>query len=119
MLASVGTTITNWMSLTISAPSPGYIVVFFTCIANISNNEVAQTSISTSPSTFGIYGEARIASNATATGANMTISISDVIPVATAGDIIVYANVRAAASSAGPVDFYQGHLQAIFISTGY
>ena len=119
MLGSVGTTITNWMSLTISAPSPGYIVVFFTCIANIANNEIAQTSISTSPSTFGIYGEARIASSATSAGANMTISISDVIPVSAAGDVIAYANVRAAAASAGPVDFYQGHLQAIFITTHY
>jgi hypothetical protein len=119
MLSSVGTTITNWMSLTITAPSPGYIIVFFTCITNIANNEIAQTSISTSPSTFGIYGEARVVSSAPSTGANMTITISDVIPVAAAGDIIAYANVRAAAASAGPVDFFQGHFQAIFISTGY
>jgi hypothetical protein len=119
MLASVGTTITNWMSITISAPSPGYIIVFFTCIANIANNEIAQTSIATSSTGWGIYGEARIASTAASTGANMTISISDVIPVSAAGDVIVYANVRAAAASAGPVDFYQGHLQAIYISTRY
>jgi hypothetical protein len=119
ILSSVSTTITNWMSLTISAPTPGYIVVFFTCIANIANNEVAQTSIATSPTAWGIYGEARIASSATSAGANMTVSISDVIPVTTAGDVVVYANVRAAASSVGPVDFYQGHLQAIFIRTAY
>ncbi|TFH64356.1 MAG: hypothetical protein E4G91_06065 [Candidatus Zixiibacteriota bacterium] len=119
ILSSVGTTITNWMSLTFSAPASGYIVVFFTCIANIANNEIAQTSISTSPSTFGIYGEARLVSSAASTGANMTISISDVIPVAGAGDVDIYANVRATAASAGPVDFYQGHLQAIFIRTAY
>lgn len=116
---SIGTTIFNWMSLTISAPSSGYIITFFNSIANVANGEVAQASITTSPTGFGSYGEARISSNATSTGANMTIMISEVFPVATAGDVTLYANVRAAASSSGVVDFYQGRFQAIFIKTGY
>jgi uncharacterized protein YjbI with pentapeptide repeats len=118
-VTSVGVTVVNWMNLTVAAPSSGFIIVFFSAIASISNNEIAQASITTSPTTFGSYGEARISSNASSTGVNMTIAISVVIPVAAAGNVTICGNVRAAVASVGVVDFLQGRLQAIFIKTSY
>jgi hypothetical protein len=76
MLASVGTTIMNWMNLTISAPSPGYISVFFTCNRqHLPITEIAQTSISIPFDLRHLWRSAHCI-NATSTGANMTITIS-------------------------------------------
>lgn len=120
VLPSVGTTITNWMSLTINAPAAGYLLVFFNGIASLNANDVAQASISTSPTTFSShYGEVRLASGSSSVGGNMTISISQIIPVASAGPVTVYGNVKASTLSATVVDFYNGAMQAIFITTAY
>lgn len=116
---NISTTVQNWMSVTVSAPNSGYIVAWLSCTAEITSGEVAQAGISQNSSTIGDYGEARIVSSAISTGANITIATTTVIPVAAAGNVTVYANVRAAASSSGPVDYENGKLQAIFLTTGY
>lgn len=119
VLSSVSTTVTTWMSLTVNAPGPGFILVLMHGIAGLGGNEAAQIAISTSPSGFVNYGEAKISSPAGTTGGNLTISITDVIPVLIATPVTVYGNVRASNLSAGPVDFSQGKMQAIYIRTGY
>ncbi len=118
-LTSVGTTVVTWMTATIDAPAPGILLVLMNGTANLGGNEIAQMSIATTASGFGRYGEARISSPTASVGANMVISISDVIPVAAAGSITVYGNVRSPALSAGPVDFTQGALQVIYLRTEY
>lgn len=118
-MVNVDTTVTNWMTLTIAAPSVGYVIAYLNCVAQISSGETAQAGISNSATILGSYGEAMIFSTALGTGANMTISVSEVFPVAAAGPVTIYANVRAAAISSGNVDFSQGRLQAIFIPTAY
>lgn len=118
-LSSVSTTVVNWMSLTVDAPAQGVIIVFMNGIASLQNNEIAQMAISTTSSGFTEYGEAKIATPNAGTGCNMTISISKVIPVAAAGPVAIYGNVRSIPLSAGPVDFLQGQLQAIYIRSGY
>jgi hypothetical protein len=118
-LTNVTNTIETWMSVTVSAPSSGYIMASFNCNAEVTSGEVAQAGICSTPGSMGSYGEAKISSTALSTMAGMAISVSDVFPVAGAGSVTLYANVRAAASSSGPVDFSNGRLQAIFLSTGY
>ena len=118
-LTSVGTTVVTWMSLTMNAPAPGFIIVFMHGIASLGGNEIAQMAISNTPSGFVHYGEAKISSPNASVGGNITISISDVIPVAAAGPITIYGNVRSIPLSAGVVDFFSGELQGIYIRTGY
>ncbi len=119
ILTSVSTTVVNWMSITVNAPAPGYILVLMHGIANLGANEAAQISISTSSSGFDHYGEAKISSASGNVGGNITVSISTVIPVAAAGAVTVYGNVRASVLSSAPIDMSQGGMQAIFIRTGY
>ncbi len=118
-LTSVGNTVVTWMTITMNAPTAGFIIVFMHGIANLNGNEVAQMAVSNTPAGFAHYGEAKISSPTATVGGNITISISDVIPVAGAGTITIYGNVRSIPLSAGPVDFSSGKMQAIFIRTGY
>ncbi len=119
ILTSVGTTVVNWMNVTVSAPAPGYILVFMHGLAQLGGNEAAQIAISTTPTGFEHFGEARVSSPTGTSGGNFTISISYVIPVAAASDVTVYGNVRASVLSGGVIDMSQGGLQAIYIRTGY
>ncbi len=118
-LVSVSTTVVTWMTATIDAPAAGFLLVFMNGTANLGGNEIAQMSISTTPSGFGRYGEARISSPTASVGMNTVISISDVIPVASAATITIYGNVRSTALSAGVVDFSNGALQVVYIRTQY
>jgi hypothetical protein len=118
-IVNVNTTVQNWMNVTISAPGSGFLIAWFNCTAEITSSEVAQAGICSSPTSMGSYGEARITSTAISTIASMNISVSEVFPVAVAGDVTLYANVRASASSAGPVDFSDGRFQVIFVPTSY
>ncbi len=118
-LTSVSTTITTWMQFTVNCPAPGYLICFMSGIVALSGNEIGQMSIVTMPGGFSHYGETRLSSPNGATGGNFTMTISEVIPVVSAGPITVYGNVRSTALSSGPVDFSQGTLQAIYIRTSY
>jgi uncharacterized protein YjbI with pentapeptide repeats len=118
VIASVDTSIHNWVTVTINAPADGYVLVIFTCIAQITSGEIAEAGVSLDPNQFGSYGEAKIISTAAGTGANMTITTSDILPVS-AGNVVIYGNVRASLSSSGNVDFREGKLQALFITTRY
>lgn len=118
-LTSVGTTVVNWMSVTLDAPAPGYVLVLMNGLANLGGNEGAQISISTTSTGFGHYGEARVSSGSGTTGGNFTVSISEAIPVAAAGPVTIYGNVRASVLSAGLIDMSQGSMQVIYIATGY
>ncbi|MGB5139686.1 MAG: hypothetical protein WBP29_14220, partial [Candidatus Zixiibacteriota bacterium] len=118
-LTSIGTTVVNWMNVTINAPAPGYVLVFMHGIASLGGNEIAQMAISTTSTGFAHYGEAKISSPNASVGGNITVSISDVIPVAAAGPVTIYGNVRSIPLSAGVVDVFSGKLQAIYIRTGY
>lgn len=117
-IASVDTAIHNWVTATVNAPADGYVLVIFSCIAQITSGEIAQAGVSTDPAQFGSYGEAKIISTAAGTGANMTITTSDILPVS-AGNTVIYGNVRASLSSSGNVDFREGKIQALFITTRY
>ncbi len=88
-------------------------------LAQLGGNEAAQIAISTTPTGFDHFGEARVSSPTGTSGGNFTISISYVIPVAAASDVTVYGNVRASVLSGGVIDMSQGGLQAIYIRTGY
>ncbi len=117
-IASVDTAIHNWVTTTINAPADGYVLVIFSCIAQITSGEIAQAGVSLDPGQFGSYGEAKIISTAAGTGANMTITTSDILSVS-AGSTVIYGNVRASLSSSGNVDFREGKLQVLFITTRY
>ncbi len=117
--AGVNSTIENWLTVTVSAPASGYIIAWFNCTTEITSGEIAQAGLADNSTSIGYYGETKITSTAMSTGANIGISVSHVFSVGAAGNVTIYANVRASASSSGPVDYTNGKLQAIFIPTGY
>lgn len=117
-IANVDTSVHSWLSVTISAPSSGYVLAIFSCITQIQSGEIAQAGVSDSPTSIGAYGEGKIISTAVGTGADLTIMATEIFPVS-AGDFVVYGNVKAATSSTGNVDFTDGRLQAIYVPTGY
>ncbi len=120
LLTSVGNTPTSWFGVNLNVPAPGYVIAFFNCYASLAANEIAQVSLSRNQDVFDErYVEARISSGSSSVGGNIPMFISHVFVITSAGPVAIYANVRSSASSAGPVDFASGAIEAIYIPTIY
>ncbi len=120
LLTSVNSSPVTWFGVSMNLPAAGYVIAIFTCYTSLSTGEIAQISLSQNQNTFdGRVVEARLSSGSGAIGGNLPMTVIQTFTFATGGPISIYGNVRASASSSGPVDFASGSIQAIYIPTTY